>query len=54
MPCNNRDHEHAWPEEGEHELVIEACETHCGWCKYKTEHANNLRVVSSSGIPNFI
>jgi hypothetical protein len=46
MPCD-LDHEHdPWPTEGEFELVIEACETQCGWCSYRTKHANNLRVVS--------
>jgi hypothetical protein len=46
MPCD-RDHDHApWPTTGQQDLVIAACETKCGWCDYRTEHANNLRVVS--------
>jgi hypothetical protein len=48
MPCNNSDHKHRpWPVGVEQVLVIEACETECGWCKYHTKSANNLRVVSN-------
>ena len=48
IPCSDRDHEHPpWPEGVEQVLVIEACETKCGWCKYHTNFANNLRIVSN-------
>jgi hypothetical protein len=50
MPCFDQGHNHQWPTSGEHELVIEACETKCGWCIYKIDRkgaANNLRKVST-------
>lgn len=40
---------------GTHVLMIEACETQCGWCDYETRGANNLRVVRAdpdSELPN--
>lgn len=53
MPCGNPNHEHpAWPQQGQHELLIEACENHCGWCEYKTKSANNLRVHAKRHVAN--
>jgi hypothetical protein len=40
-------HVHVWPTSGRHELVIEPCETQCGWCDdYTTNTVSNLRKVS--------
>ncbi|KAN0114466.1 protein of unknown function (DUF3425) domain containing protein [Hyaloscypha variabilis] len=54
MPCDDPDHEHPpWPVGSEKLLVIEACETKCGWCsKYKTGLANNLRVHARRHVAN--
>ncbi|KAF1966318.1 hypothetical protein BU23DRAFT_327872 [Bimuria novae-zelandiae CBS 107.79] len=46
MPCSKHHHK-PWPTSGQHNLLIEACETQCGWCTYSTRakgQANNLRV----------
>lgn len=53
MPCGNLDHEHPpWPQQGAQEFVIEACENHCGWCKYQTKTANNLRIHARRHLTN--
>ena len=44
MPCEH--HAHTWPRGGVHELVIESCETDCGWCSVNGMKATNLRAVS--------
>ncbi|KAF2821604.1 hypothetical protein CC86DRAFT_98410 [Ophiobolus disseminans] len=51
MPCSSHSHK-PWPSRGTHTLRIEACETRCGWCKYETKAANNLRVHARRHVHN--